>query len=93
MPFRRQMNRLFDDFFPGPMLPPLSIAVLASILDVVMSLQIDVSETGSADPVMPGRWLLPCMRGDIAASVRRSCRKTDTDACHVSCRRLGALEA
>ena len=45
MPFRRQMNRLFDDFFAGPMLPPLPMAVPASILELVVTPQIEVSET------------------------------------------------
>jgi HSP20 family protein len=42
MPFRRQMNRLFDDFFTGPMWP---MAIPAPVLEVVVTPQIEVSET------------------------------------------------
>lgn len=45
MPFRRQMNRLFDDFFTGPMWPRLPMAVPAPVLEVVVTPQIEVSET------------------------------------------------
>jgi HSP20 family protein len=45
MPFRRQMNRLFDDFFSGTMLPRLPMMVPAPMLDVVVTPQIEVSET------------------------------------------------
>ena len=45
MPFRRQMNRLFDDFFTGPMWPRLPIGVSAPVLEVVVTPQIEVSET------------------------------------------------
>jgi HSP20 family protein len=45
MPFRRQMNRLFDDFFTGPMLPRLPMAAPGPVLEVVVTPQIEVSET------------------------------------------------
>lgn len=45
MPFRRQMNRLFDDFFAGPMWPRLPMAFPAAALEVVVTPQIEVSET------------------------------------------------
>ena len=45
MPFRRQMNRLFDDFFTGPVWPRLPMAVPAPVLEVVVTPQIEVSET------------------------------------------------
>ena len=45
MPFRRQMNRLFDDFFTGPMWPRFPMAVSAPVLEVVVTPQIEVSET------------------------------------------------
>lgn len=45
MPFRRQMNRLFDDFLTGPMWPRLPTAVPATVLEVVVTPQIEVSET------------------------------------------------
>ncbi len=45
MPFRRQMNRLFDDFFSGPPWPRQALAVPASVLELVVSPQIEVSET------------------------------------------------
>lgn len=45
MPFRRQMNRLFDDFFAGPMWPRVPMAVPAAVLEAVVSPQIEVSET------------------------------------------------
>lgn len=45
MPFRRQMNRLFDDFLTGPMWPRFPMAVPAPALEVVVAPQIEVSET------------------------------------------------
>jgi HSP20 family protein len=45
MPFRRQMNRLFDDFFTGPMWPRFPMAVPTPVLEVVVTPQIEVSET------------------------------------------------
>lgn len=45
MPFRRQMNRLFDDFLTGPMWPRLPMAVPAPVLELIVTPQIEVSET------------------------------------------------
>jgi len=45
LPFRRQMNRLFDDFFSGPMWPRFPMMTPASMLEVVATPQIEVSET------------------------------------------------
>ncbi len=44
LPLRRQMSRLFDDFF-SPMLPQLQGIVPPPTLDVVVSPRIEVSET------------------------------------------------
>ena len=46
LPFRRQMSRMFDDFFPGPMWPSrFPMMPPAAMLDVVVAPQIEVSET------------------------------------------------
>lgn len=45
LPFRRQMNQLFDDFFSGPMWPRFPMMPPASMLEVVVTPQIEVSET------------------------------------------------
>lgn len=45
LPLRRQMSRLFDDFFSGPMFPRLPGMSAAPALAVVVTPQIDVSET------------------------------------------------
>ena len=68
MPFRRQMNRLFDDFLSGPMWPPLPVAVPASILEVVVSPQIEVSETDKEIQVT----------AELPASTRRRSRSASS---------------
>ena len=45
LPFRRQMDRLFDDFFSAPMWPRFPMMAPASMLEVVVTPQIEVSET------------------------------------------------
>lgn len=45
LPFRRQMSRLFDDFFAGPKLSPFPTVVPTPLLDVVVTPQVEVSET------------------------------------------------
>jgi HSP20 family protein len=45
MPLRRQMSRLFDDFFSGPMVPRFPMMTPAPMLAAVVTPQIEVSET------------------------------------------------
>jgi len=45
VPLRRQMNRLFDDFFSSPIFPRLPMMPPAPMLAVVVTPQIEVSET------------------------------------------------
>jgi HSP20 family protein len=46
VPLRRQMSRLFDDFFSSPMFPPLSMMPPAPMLAAVVAApRIEVSET------------------------------------------------
>jgi HSP20 family protein len=45
LPLRRQMSRLFDDFFSSPMFPRMPMMPPAPALAVVVTPQIEVSET------------------------------------------------